>query len=174
MSFAPSNVVKSALVGVRGWLAFFCIILLVLQPFFVLVSYGATSAQMNQVKMWNPDVAEMFEPMMSATWAIAAVQVIFGMVAGLMLVMRAKGAVTVAKLFLLCAPVAAVHQFPLVPQGLPGKMEDAIMQGVIGDVIKTSLFCLIWFTYLCRSRRVRNTYGTASGAAAGAVLSAEQ
>lgn len=158
MSYGSSSIVKPPLVGVRGWLAFFCIILMVLQPLVAIFSYGAAKSSMEQVRRLNPKAAETLETMTSGTFTIAAGQVALGMVAGLMLIARAKHAVAVAKLFLICSPLLAALQFTLVPEGLPGEVKDMIKGAITGDIIRSSIFCLLWFIYLCRSRRVRDTY----------------
>jgi hypothetical protein len=158
MSLGSSNIVKPPLVGVRGWLAFLCIILMVIQPLMAVFTYGSAKGEMERLKDFNPEAARILEPMTSGALTITAVQVAFGMVAGLLLVSRAKHAVAVTKLFLICTPLAAALQLALVPEGLPDTVTTMIKGAIIGDIIRSSLWCLLWFIYLCRSRRVRDTY----------------
>jgi hypothetical protein len=162
MSMSPdsSSVVKPSLVGVGGWLAFFCAILLVVNPLMTVVLCGQTHAKHHHLGTIDPAKAQVFASITGTACGIAIAMAVFGFVAGFMLAKRAKGAVLVAKAYVLCVPVVSLLQFLFVPAGLPGNVKSVMTAAILQEVIKSSMFCAIWFSYLCVSRRVKATYST--------------
>ena len=125
----------SSLSGVRGWLLFFCISLVIFRPLVYL--FALSSGQ-------------------DLSWAAMALPIAicaFGVYAGVELWRIAPAAVKKAKAFLwtyLALTVAA--GVLVVSESEEVKGED------LSDMLRSIIFFCFWYLYLLRSQRVRNTY----------------
>lgn len=134
--------------GVRGWLLVLCLLLMVVFPLTVLY--------------------QTREIVRSGLWTHVAVGLLFYLVylglagfsfaAGLSLLLTRRNAVTVAKLYLIAtATFAVVFYLWMVvrdwkePSLDPVEIASRILPGPI-------LFMAVWYGYLTKSKRVRNTY----------------
>src|SRR5213593_4067398 len=129
--------------GVGGWLLVLCLLLIIWQP----LSLGLVASSMLDAL---------------ASGGLPAVLILltrlivtgFGIAAGLALLGRRPGAVTLAKfsLALSAATDVFVYTTPFFPSNrAPG--ETPIYIGV------TLAYATVWFLYLSRSKRVQRTYG---------------
>lgn len=136
----PSNQVTRA--GVGGWLLVFCLLLLVWQP----LSLGLiASSVLDRLPVRGLPLALIL--------MLRLVVVAFGIAAGIALLGRRASAVALAKASLIASAATDtfVYATPYFPNNRP--------PGDTTLVVMASLaYYAIWFTYLTRSRRVRNTY----------------
>ena len=130
--------------GVGGWLLVLCLLLLFWQP----ISFGLlASAVLNRLSIrgWPFALVLLLRVVVTA----------IGIAAGLALLRRHPGAVTIAKASLVAS--AATDVFVYATPYFP----NSRMPGDTTIVMAASLgYHAIWLTYLFRSRRVRNTYLT--------------
>jgi hypothetical protein len=178
MSSESSRAAKHSLKGVGGWLAFFCFMLLVVYPLLTLILWGQNQAKI-EYRRKNPPVpaqtsdpalnqwfdspaAQIHKPVVGSACHIAIALAAFGVIAGVMLLARTKGAVMVTKLYLLCVPLASLSQLLFVRAELSEDLKRVMTPIMVQDVIKSALYGAIWFAYFCQSRRVKNTYGIES------------
>jgi len=129
--------------GIGGWLLVLCLLLLIWQP----ISLGLVASSM-------PDVL--------ASGGLPAVLILltrlivtgFGIAAGLALLGRRPGAITLAKvsLVLSAATDVFVYTTPFFPSNrAPGEAPIYI--------VVTLAYSTLWFLYLLGSKRVQSTYG---------------
>jgi hypothetical protein len=131
--------------GVGGWLLVLCLLLIVWQP----LSLGLVAASvLDSVAAGGlPPVVVLLTRLLVAG---------FGIGAGLALLGRRPGAVTLAKVSLALSAAADVFVYttPFFPSNrAPGETPIYIVASVA--------YNLGWFLYLFYSKRVRNTYGPA-------------
>ena len=140
--------------GVRGWLLLLCLALTVFGPINNVLLFLEDLEQMRQVGDTYP-----------ALWTIVYLEgalggslLVLALVAGISLWTVRPGAVRLAQLFLFGQLLLGLLLFSVlftldVPRPA---VEDPQAWRALGSPI--AIF-LVWFTYLARSRRVRNTYG---------------
>ncbi len=128
---------------VRGWLAVFCLLLIVWQPF--QIALLASSALDELSIRGAPLVAALGLRLLVAA---------FGVGAGLALVNRRPGAVSLAKASLVAS--AAIDTFTYTTSYIPSSRfpGDAPLW-----VAASLAYHAAWFLYLMRSTRVRATFG---------------
>jgi hypothetical protein len=133
---------KAVKSGVGGWLLVLCLLLLVWQP----LSLGlVASSVLDSLAVRGWPLALVLLTRMLVTG--------FGIGAGLALLARRPGAVTLAKvsLALSAATDVFVYTTPLFPSDRP--------PGATPVYIGVSLaYSIVWMTYLTRSERVRDTF----------------
>ena len=142
-------------VGVGGWLLLFCLGLTVLGPllsgFLLVTGYR--------------DVAPLFDeyPKLRALTyldgALSFALIGFSVYAGVQLWRRRAGAVKLAKeyLVLLLLYSLLASGLPFLAD-LPAESRGAMLSGALRDVGRTAFYVAIWYSYLTRSVRVRNTF----------------
>ncbi len=137
---ATAETTQSNLVGVRGWLAFFLLTLMVFSPLMDLAYLGKHPDQIS-----NPLV-----------WILIFGLHGFGIYAGILMLMgKAKG-VKLAKVRLivgLCIAALGLVGSIIGAKGNPDGVGDAIMSG-----IRSMAYASVWLGYLSESKRVRATY----------------
>jgi len=148
------NQASSEYRGVRGWLLFFCIVLVILGPLYTLgnLANGYTAASR---------VADRLPGLMTATIVdtiVSLAVMMLGMFAGICLWTERPSAVAIAKAFLLVRLVYSVFEISLFMAALPPAASDRFLGSATISVIKTLFFVGLWYTYLKRSKRVRATY----------------
>ena len=125
-----------------GWLLVLCLLLLVWQP----ISFGLlASGVLNRLSLrgWPFALVLLLRVVITA----------FGIAAGLALLRRLPGAVTIAKASLIASAATDIFIYttPYFPSNrLPG--DTPIFVGI------SLAYHAIWLTYLFRSKRVRHTY----------------
>jgi hypothetical protein len=130
--------------SVSGWLLVLCLLLILWQP----ISFGLlASGMLNRltIRGWRFALVLLLRVVVTA----------FGIAAGLALLRRQPGAVSIAKVSLVASAACDVFIYttPFFPNNrLPGDTPIAIAVSLA--------YYAIWLTYLFRSKRVHETYGT--------------
>lgn len=153
IAHAPSN-----LVGVKGWLLWFCISLTILSPIVALAMMGAMTAQ-SQSYLRIPGI----RPYLAFLTVMTVILVIAGICIGVMVWRRRCGAHILARRFLL-ASFAIGSALPLSIFGfvdIPSGNVGTVLGGMVVDTIKSAVPTFAWYFYLIKSKRVRATFGPA-------------
>jgi hypothetical protein len=122
---------------VGGWILFFCAVHVVIGP----------------IRLWSHHSATPT----ATDWLYRAL-VVFGVVAGVLLVTRAAYALDVLKIYFLAAFLLNAIVLLQVMRGVTGAFDDGSMTiggRPLGGVVSTT----IWFLYFRTSQRVKATYG---------------
>jgi len=154
---AASESTKPQYKGVGGWLLFLCLALTVFGP---LSTLGVVTISFNQVSSFF----DLYPGLMVITAIDAVLSLIlsaFSIYAGIGLWRVRSGAVQMAKRYLLCVAgylvVAAILPFM---SGVPSAGDNAMIMGALTGTCRGLLFIVIWYSYLNKSKRVRNTYSS--------------
>ena len=131
-------------VGMGGWLALLCRVLLLWQPLALAL---VASAALSSLSVRGPSLAIAIV----ARLAVAA----FGVAAGLALWRQRPSAVTMAKASLLLSAAADIFVYatPYFPNNRPPGDSELILAASLA-------WYAGWLMYLWRSKRVRNTFAT--------------
>jgi len=130
------------LTRVRGWLLLLCVLLLVWQP----VSLSMTTAgRLEDLSLRGPG----FAVVLVARFFAAAL----GIAAGLSLLQRKPGAVTIARASLIVSAAVDVFVYatPWYPNNRPPGDATLILAGSLA-------YYTVWLAYLARSKRVDAIY----------------
>lgn len=136
------NPVNQAPRGISGWLLLFCLLLLVWQP----VSLGLVASSVL-------DALALRGLPLALVLVMRILVAAFGIAAGLALLARRAGAVTMAKVSLAASAATDVFVYttPFFPNNRP--------PGDSALVVAASLaYYGVWMMYLFRSKRVKNTF----------------
>ncbi len=143
--------------GVGGWLGFFCISLIIINP---LVWLSGIESYKELSKYF--DKLPALKTLTIIDLVITIPLIIFSIVAGVVLLQERQNAIKIAKLFLLTGAIYYViktlYCLLYFSQVLPGGLNDKIVYECIKDVIKPIVYCGIWYSYLSISKRVKNTF----------------
>ena len=144
----PKTPVKDALVGVRGWLLFFVITLVIFTPLLVIYQTISGITEVRQI----PDIG-YYKQAAIGFYLVAAVIGIYSLYTGVQLWCINKGAVKNAKIFLIVQAVVSIIVGVVVigidPQGATLMLKPVVQSIVYGT---------IWYLFLCKSKRVQSTY----------------
>ncbi len=130
--------------GIGGWLAFLCVSLAIITPF-----------------VWAASTVSFFNKGEVALGVLALLMALFSFIAGLFLWQKDPSAIKLAKAYLLVnIGVSLIISFA----GTPGSLDDPhVLGSAIGQSIAVlvllSIVTAIWWAYLNKSLRVKNTYG---------------
>ena len=149
------QVSTSGPVGIGGWLLFFCLVLIVFTPligiFVLATAYAGFSPFF--------DLFPGLRVIMIIDSILSTTMMCFGIYAGISLWKRRKGAVQSAKRYLIALLIyAGVALFLPFMAGLPSPANQAMQAGAVIEGFRSILFFVIWYTYLNKSKRVRNTF----------------
>jgi len=149
---------RARLTGVKGWLAFFTIVLVVLQPLFL----GAiTIHNINELEHLPDDYGYILPIHILSVIGIIA----FSIIAGMGLRRKKPDAVRIAKTFLF-----AVLGYGFLNAILFGTAGNVYFSGYgytgyydlgkfgVESLIRAIVFFAVWYTYLSVSKRVKFTY----------------
>lgn len=157
----PPPLDKQGPTGIGGWLAFFCVILLVISPGANYLYYTETQKSLEEARAVNPVLAQQLADFLRPLTLAPLLMIGVSFVTGIMMLARAPGAVLVAKIVTFIPLLVGIGSLLMVNNStLPKEVNDGMRQGAMQDIFRGLVFCGIWFTYLCRSVRVKNTYGT--------------
>lgn len=142
----PSSVVK-----VGGWLLFFCIILTIITPIFSFSTIIYVLVKMPLLIKYAPDFA-LWEKI-DLVMMVGIIS--FSIYAGISLWKKKSGAVDLAKKYLIAFFIYSLVEAVIV---LSYTKADVGM-----NLLRSFVFVGIWYTYLTKSKRVKDTYslGTA-------------
>ena len=146
-------------IAIGGWLAFFCFILIALNPLLTVFGFFSTHKLIEALRPLDPEAAKTLDSFNSLTGLWSFTLAAFSVLAGILLVRRARNAMVVAKIFTAAVPITALLTL-LAAFGSSSSAElgEGMVQGGVEGLIKSLGFFAIWFTYLCRSKRVKNNY----------------
>ena len=131
-----------AVVGVRGWLLLFCILLTFITP--ASIAYQMVVA----LRLGLNDTVYVL---------VYLVIGLFSFIAGLLLWRVRPNAVTTAKIFLLTQAAFAVALYIKVLLNAPVTPDSA--EGLVVAILaRPLLFAALWYAYLTKSKRVQATY----------------
>lgn len=144
--------------GVGGWLILLILGLVVLSPFFgFLKLYGEIITMESQ----NPGLisSSVWRALKYSTWASFLFFSMLGMAAGVGLAVSKKiSAVKRARILIwMCGPVGQFVTATLIPAIIVGR-SNATDPGVVGALFASFIGTSIWYIYLSKSKRVKNTY----------------
>ncbi|MBN2458705.1 DUF2569 family protein [Candidatus Woesearchaeota archaeon] len=142
--------------GVKGWLLVLCIILTIIIP--LLRSTTLASSLREEVgypSFHNPQEKALV--ILDSLLVVALI--IFSLYAGLGLWLRRKGAVGIAKAFMLiCIAYGLLTlTYPLIG-GFSSYTNSALIILLLKQTAYYLAFFGFWYAYLCRSKRVEATY----------------
>lgn len=135
---------KPDLYGVRGWLAFLCVTLLIFTPLGLLIEMAQMLIGTSRTAM-TPDI------LIGIAFGVAITA--FAVYAGLGLVRMWRNAVRAAKWFFFIS--AGLGALPLA--GVMFEVEASPTE--LMAAVRWFFGSIAWLLYLYRSERVRNTYG---------------
>lgn len=145
----------AGLVGVGGWLLFFCISLTILSPvataISLIYSFSQTGAYFNIYPGLKAiSIADVF---------LSAALMTFSVYAGATLWRKRPNAVRIAKSYLFAflgyTAIAAVLPFMA---GLPSSANETLIGEAVKGLVRGFLAFGIWYSYLNNSKRVKATY----------------
>ncbi len=144
------------LVGVGGWLLFFCFGLVVLNPILrvggVLSGYKDSSIYFDKL----PSLEVLFY----IELAVALFISLFSVYSGLMLYWKRPNAISITKMFLLSCLIAVLLEIiSIYLIGLPDELISKILPKLSKDIFRMFVYVGVWHSYLNKSIRVKNTYG---------------
>ncbi len=145
---------------IRGWLLLLCISLIIITPGTALLSVAVTFLYRGAAHAAIPGllITDTIESAIQVGLAGASAYAGYG------LFTRRPGAVRFAKRFLVVMLFfPAVGMFLPLLLGLSPSGARAVLVGVIKAAIQNLAYFAIWFSYLCRSERVRVTFRTVHG-----------
>jgi hypothetical protein len=142
--------VNSPYYGWGGWLAFFCIAQIFVQPLLA-IGFGAEDASAFGVDS-NLDGFLVIEILGMVGMGV------FGIIAGVQLWRLRRGAVGIAKAYLVTALVWSILKAVLAFGMLDGRYQEAVGAGEIKGVVGTLIPFVVWFSYFNVSKRVKATF----------------
>jgi Protein of unknown function (DUF2569) len=146
-------------IGVRGWLAFFCFVLIVGNPLLTILTVLQALTVVGALRRFDPDAARTLDSFTSFAGVFSFTLAAFSFIAGILLIRRTRNAVIVAKIYTAAVPtIALLALLAVFGTSASAEVREVMVQGGVQELIKSLGFFAIWFTYLSRSRRVKNTY----------------
>jgi len=146
----------SSLQGVRGWLLFFCVTLVFLNPLATFGIFGLSLFQLTPLFKSFPGLL-----ILSTVDGLASLILMsFSVYAGVSLWRIRPGAVRLAKMFLVAGVVyLLISPLFMLLAGLPDGAAVSALPDAYLTAGRSLLYYAIWFNYLTTSKRVRATYG---------------
>ncbi len=144
-------------VGVGGWLLFLCVSLTILSPLLSLVNISRGIQTIISFQGTGSPVV----PMIAVDSIISISLLLFSFIAGLGLWRRGKNAVRDARTYLVvffCYSFFAILE-PLL-FGFRGDGLRQMTTTIALGTLRSAVYVVIWHSYLSKSVRVKNTYGT--------------
>jgi len=148
------------LIGVRGWLLFFCIQIAILAPPLTLLNVSRELLDLVRLDALLSRVGAMILLDSASRLTLAAI----GVVAGVSLWLRRQGAVAFVRVYLLAylgvyLLLIALPYVCALPAEVRGRVAAIYFQRAAIAIPST----IVWSLYFRTSRRVRDTYAAAAG-----------
>ena len=142
--------------GVKGWLLFFCLVLTVVGPLLTVVTFSYAVSEIIEYFDTFPGLLNML--IIDCVLSVGLMS--FSVYAGIALWRIKPNAVKIAKSYLVCYLIYAFIAAGLpFAAGLPEEANMVILGESVKDLFRSFIFFAIWFSYLSKSKRVRDTYG---------------
>ncbi|RKY29009.1 MAG: hypothetical protein DRP79_01555 [Planctomycetota bacterium] len=142
--------------GVKGWLLFFCLVLTVVGPLLTVVTFSYAVSEIIEYFDTFPGLLNML--IIDCVLSVGLMS--FSVYAGIALWRIKPNAVKIAKSYLVCYLIYAFIAAGLpFAAGLPEEANMVILGESVKDLFRSFIFFVIWFSYLSKSKRVRDTYG---------------
>jgi hypothetical protein len=141
--------------GVRGWLFFLCVSLMLLSPILFLTTIEKNYASTRPLFGRYPRL----QVISISTLGMAGMLAAFGMFVGYRLSQRHPDADYLARhFFLVCIGMDFVAAALPLTAGFPAKDNAELAPGLALLAVKSAIPQVLWYLYLVRSKRVRNTF----------------
>jgi Protein of unknown function (DUF2569) len=148
---------SSTVRGVGGWLVFFLVTLGLFTPLGVLVS----ALQVLDSSEVDPGLLAIWPRVAAAEWALAGITILACWFATYrFLRVHNWTTVRIGIGVLVAVTLIAVLIEPLVVSAMLGASPGQVFGASAAEYIRPCIYCGIWTTYLLRSQRVANTYGS--------------
>jgi Protein of unknown function (DUF2569) len=146
----------SAYRGYGGWLAFFSVVQIFVVPIIALISGAVSISEVSKVSDRYPGLIAPTAVELIGDFALVG----FGVYVGIALWRLRRGAVGIAKAYLVARLVWAVLKFalPYLGTGLPSQVIDAMWMEVGKELVQTVIAFAIWFSYFNVSKRIKATF----------------
>jgi hypothetical protein len=148
---------KPPVTGVGGWLLFLCYALTVFSPLNWIresvASYHVFKRVVPVYPLFGPRYALI--TLITLLTLITGAVMLFGLYAGVQLWRERRGAVTLARRFLVLVPLVPLAG-PIPYAFLPGVPVN--LKAVAEGFLFTLFWAVLWYSYLRRSVRVENTF----------------
>lgn len=142
--------------GVGGWLLLFCIGLIIISPLLNIFSITSGYQEVSPYFEVYPRIL----PIVIITSVLGIVLSCFSIYAGIVLWKIRPNAVKIAKNYLLTMlGYSILSAFLPFMAGLPAEANQAMLTTVAADIFRTVIYTAVWYSYLNRSIRVKQTYG---------------
>ncbi|MCO4240855.1 zinc ribbon domain-containing protein [Acidovorax facilis] len=153
-------ITDSKILGVYGWLRFFCVLLGFLNPLIILGNIRAGYAEVAPFYAQYPQFRQLFG--IEATSGVLTAGL--GMMAAYLLWKRFASAVVFAKVYLVAVFFMSLVQLVALStiQGFPPEVMSVLREEGAKGVAKAFVGCALWYCYLQFSSRVRMTYANGS------------
>jgi len=149
---------KKGPIGVKGWLLFFCIALVILGP---ILSFGGMTGNWEKSK-------PIFEilPSLKLAMTIENFGITVMMITGFLVGIKVWGgnprgkkmAQAFLKFRIIGFLVIEILAFLIIFPNLPSSVVPEVVGGYLGVIFREFIVCLTWWFYLKKSKRVRNTF----------------
>ncbi len=153
---------------VGGWLLLFIISLVIITPIINISSIIKSIQTINSLSFeamgsgFNTEIAQARLYLILET-VISCMLILFGMFAGICLWRTTKNAVKITKYYLLCILIKITLSMILFYAfGLHNApyMQGSVMSIMVPMVLQPLIYFTIWYSYLCKSERVKATYNS--------------
>jgi hypothetical protein len=142
--------VNSPYYGWGGWLAFFCIVQIFVQPLILLVLCAADGSAFGDNSSLDGFLILEILGMLGMG--------VFGVIAGIQLWRLRPGAVGIAKAYLVTALVWSILKAILAFAMLEGSYQEAVGAQEMKGVLTTLIPFVIWLSYFNVSKRIKATF----------------
>lgn len=149
---------QNSLNGIKGWLGFFCLFLIVINPFF---NFMIALRVWREFRPYLVNLPGLHFPII-LEMILRVFFIGFSITAGVMLWHKLKGAVRTVKIFLI-GLLFFVILLPILHDFLSSKwgvVLDSHEKGTWMSLYPALVYCLGWYTYRWKSKRVSATYGS--------------
>jgi len=146
----------SDLLGVKGWLFLFALQLTVLTPIWSLISIARNFNDLSPVMDAFPSVLGGVVIDMIMILSVIG----FGIYCGILIFNLKTQAIILAKRYLIVFFIFSILEFPIFIafSGLPAEVNKIILGESVGGIFRALIYVIIWYLYLTKSKRVKNTF----------------
>jgi len=145
---------QNKLIGIRGWLLFYCLLTMVILPAKTL--HDLSKLLIDLVKITHPTTEQL--ALFTTVTVLGLFITAFGIFAGIKLINTKENAIKVTNIFLVALLVVsiAVSLSPLL--FMPNIEASTLINGNAEYYTQRLIFFLTWFIYFSKSKRVEATF----------------